>query len=207
MPADITVKYTTTNDGTTPEDPRTSGSSQTGTGDGVTVPWSGGTLKIRAYAIDQAGNESTVKSATFTVDSAAGPQQVLALINEQREAQSLQPMNWNVAWAAACAGHSEQIYIGENGSGLGGEGSLVARWSLDDPEKRQLMDFDDDPSTGYFIQAQAVAIGFHASGPVEFFNIMWGSPQIQEYLLDPAATHLGCGFYGDVWEAMWTYNP
>lgn len=203
-PADITVKYTT--DGT---DPRTSGTAQSGTGDGTTVPWTGDDLTVKAYAIDQAGNESGVKTATFTVDKSGWAQEVWELINADRAAAtpSVSALNWRGDWAAGCDGHCEQVYLGrEAGTLVKVDTSLVTWYNSDDTQHRQLMDFDGVPATGYFVSATAVAVGVEGmTSPTDFYTMLMNNFSAQ--LLDPTVTDFGCGFHEDVWEAMWTYNP
>lgn len=205
-PADIVVKYTT--DGS---DPRTSGTAATGTGEGITVPWTDGDLTVKAYAIDEAGNESNVKTASFSVDTSGWAQEVLELVNSERRAASLTDLQWMPSWAEACDGHSEQIYLAEQGGTVMPDpptGSLVTWYNDDDSQKRQLMDFDGDTATGYFIQVNnGVAIGTHANSPVEFFNNYLNNPAIRDDpdmgWMRPSTTQFGCGFYENVWEAIW----
>jgi len=203
---DLTIKYTTTEDGSTPEDPRTSGSALTGTGDGVPVTWSGGTLKIKAVAYDLAGNVSSVKSATFTIDNALAAQKVLELINADRQTNAVDPLTWNSAWAEACAGHSEQVYLGREAGTLVKLDTVLVTWyNDDDSQHRQLLNFDGDPSTGVFSSAQAVGMGIeNCDSATEFYNMIVNNTDIET---DPDITEFGCGFKEDVWEAMWTYNP
>jgi uncharacterized protein YkwD len=194
-PAQITIKYTT--DGT---DPRTSGTATTGTGDGTVVPWTGGKLTIKAVAVDMADNESSVLTATYTVDMAGAAQEVMNLINADRAAASpsLDPLNWNAAWAGACTEHS---------TGLEAAGNDEHQPSDLDDQNRQLLDFDGDPGTGYVIAATAFAFGTSATGPTDFYNKIKSVPALWAELMKASCTEFGCGFNDDTWEMMCSYNP
>jgi hypothetical protein len=173
------------------------------------VAWVGGTLKIAAMAVDAADNESDIKRATFTVDMSGWPYTVYEMIKADRDAVPIsEPFDWMPTWAAACNGHSEQVYIAEEaGTTVKPQTALVTWYNPDDLLLRQLMDFDGDPVTGTFIQAQAVAVGTQQTfnSPSDVYDFLMANWSAQ--LLDPTVTEFGCGFFEDVWEAMWTYNP
>ncbi len=134
------------------------------------------------------------------------PYDLIELINIDRAVAGAPPLAWNEAWSTACTGHSEQVYIGErNGTIVQVDPALVTWYNSDDSQKRQLMDFDGSPATGYFISATAMAFGTHVDSLADFHDALMAN--FSEYLLDPAVTDFGCGSCGDVWEAMWTYNP
>jgi hypothetical protein len=217
-PSTVSILYTMTTDGTEPEDPKT-GSPTTAPSNPYDVPWTDGKLWIKAYAVDAVGNESDVVAREYTVDTSGWARDVMALMNEVREASGLARLLWNPSWANACEGHSEQIFIAERDGTVGKpdpvahpdlQNIIPAWWNEQDPDKRELMDFDNEPDTGFFIAATAVAVGSHANSPQEFFNLL-NNPGIRDdpnsgWML-PDVTHFGCGFYENVWEAMWTLPP
>lgn len=215
-PSQITIKYTTTNDGTTPEDPRTASSPQTGTGDGATVAWTTGTLRIRAFAEDQAGNSSTLLEATYSVDPVAAAQMVMGLINQDRANQSpaVDPLTWDSGWAGWCATHSKVVYDAEQAgtvvkpAGTESEGMIPHWYSSDD--ERQLVDYDDQDTIGYVTSnfgANVWLCGMHADGATAFYNSLKGLSNMWQDLMSESCTHFGCGFEGDVWEAACTNVP
>lgn len=198
MPVDIRIKYTIDD-----TDPKTSGTVLNGSGDGTAVTWPGGTMKVRAYAIDLEDNESNEVSATFYLNAGTAVMEVLNLINAARAGTALA---WDPFWAAGCNGHAQQIYTAEKDGTVGyvsAGDNLVAWWNENDSLKRQLRDFDGNPATGYFLDTTANATGDHASGPVEFVGLLQGNAAVWAELMDPSATKFGCGFYETVWEAMW----
>lgn len=195
----ITVWYTTTNDGSTPEDPRTSSGVQEGTGDGVDVPWTGGILRIRTYAVDQAGNASGVTAAQYTVDTTAAAQQVMELINADRRSNGVSPdLTWKTDWAAACTAHA---------AGLERAGNDEHQPNNYDDENKQLYDADKNPATGYHIQASARYFGTQATGPTDFYDKIKMVPNLLDALMSSPVTEFGCGFDDDTWEMMCTNNP
>ncbi len=211
-PDQITVYYTYTEDGTEPADPKTA-SMGSGPGDGtVTLTWTGGHLWVKAYAKDTAGNESSVASEQYSIDASQGPRWVWQQINTARDnaATPLDALKWMPSWANACEEHCALVFVGDQGGTLvKPDGSVVSWYDDATTEKKQLMDFDADPATGFVISASAMAMGMeNCTSPSQFLAAIQSIPALwDDILMSPDCKEFGCGFYEDFWEMMCTIVP
>jgi|GEM_PF-2291288 len=172
--------------------------SKSGTGSvSTTVDWSQGyEFHVKARAVDSTGHQAGPVQCDYYLkfDFQGMCQELLNLINQERQNQGANPLQWHSAMASACQDHAKQSYIaGTDGQPMtpGADGKIL---------------WDDGSGTPYRFdqnQYQINIFGFGLKNPdldsaqkvVDYLK-QWGQG-IWNKMMDPQYEYFGAGCYFD----------
>jgi len=143
-------------------------------------------FEVEAYAEDETGKTSATVSQTYEFDLDAMARKVLDLINQKREEQSIDPLQWDQGLADACKEHAEQLALAIDNGG--------------DPSK--FSPGDEGADGKKLLDRTNYKFAFATKGATtaeQAFNAWWGNDQIQEWMLSEEVTRFGCGFETTYW--------
>ena len=172
--------------------------STTGTGSASTsVSWTSGyRLDVEAKASDSNGNQSATQSRyyIYQIDYSAMAREVMDLINQERDNQGVDPLNWNSTIGDACQEHAEQLSLADAADGMpntqGADGKTL--W---------------DRLSSLSMNKWATGIKDANTDTAEkFVNLLMGSASIKAVLLDPTYTDCGCGVVRNSSSGDWYWS-